>query len=105
MRAFLLRFLVAVLALAAPAAPAALAGDVVLIPNRVIYPGETVTLSALREVTLQIEDYQKRVKRRDDSFDTNSDAIQRLNQTGADEVARRTLTGTYHNLLRKWSDT
>jgi flagella basal body P-ring formation protein FlgA len=28
------------------------AGEVVLIPNRVIYPGETVTLGALKEVTL-----------------------------------------------------
>jgi PKHD-type hydroxylase len=32
-------------------------------------------------------------------------AIQRLNQTGADEVARRTLIGCYHNLIREWSDT
>jgi PKHD-type hydroxylase len=32
-------------------------------------------------------------------------AIQRLNQSGADEAARRTLAGTYHNLLRKWSNT
>lgn len=37
-------------------------------------------------------------------FDMDN-AIQRLNQSGADESARRTLTGTYHNLLRKWSDT
>ncbi len=37
-------------------------------------------------------------------FDMDN-AIQRLNQTGADESARRTLTGAYHNLLRKWSDT
>lgn len=28
------------------------AGEVVLIPNRVIYPGETITLGALKEVTL-----------------------------------------------------
>ncbi len=34
--------------------------------------------NALREVTLQIEDYQKRLKRRDDSFDTDSAEIQRL---------------------------
>ena len=39
-----------------------------------------------------------------DIFDLDN-AIQRLNQTGADEAARRTLVGTYHNLLRKWSDT
>jgi PKHD-type hydroxylase len=32
-------------------------------------------------------------------------AIQRLNATGADETARRTLIGCYHNLLRQWSDT
>jgi PKHD-type hydroxylase len=32
-------------------------------------------------------------------------AIQRLNQTSADEIARRTLIGCYHNLVRQWSDT
>ena len=37
-------------------------------------------------------------------FDLDN-AIQRLNQTGADEGARRTLVGCYHNLMRQWSDT
>ena len=32
-------------------------------------------------------------------------AIQRLNQTNADEVARRSLIGCYHNLVRLWSET
>lgn len=32
-------------------------------------------------------------------------AIQRLNQTGADEGARRSLIGCYHNLIREWSET
>ena len=32
-------------------------------------------------------------------------AIQRLNTTGADEDARRSLVGCYHNLLRQWADT
>jgi PKHD-type hydroxylase len=32
-------------------------------------------------------------------------AIQRLNQTDADEIARRTLIGCYHNLIREWSET
>jgi PKHD-type hydroxylase len=32
-------------------------------------------------------------------------AIQRLNQTFADEAARRTLIGCYHNLVREWSET
>ena len=31
------------------------------------------------------------------------EAIQRLNQTGADELARRTLIGCYHNMVRLWS--
>jgi PKHD-type hydroxylase len=33
------------------------------------------------------------------------DAIQRLNQTNADEIARRSLIGCYHNLVRIWSET
>ena len=32
-------------------------------------------------------------------------AIQRLNQAGADEIARRSLIGCYHNLIREWSET
>ena len=32
-------------------------------------------------------------------------AIQRLNETNADELARRSLIGCYHNLVRQWSDT
>lgn len=37
-------------------------------------------------------------------FDLDN-AIQRLNQAGADALARRSLVGVYHNLLRQWSDT
>lgn len=33
------------------------------------------------------------------------DAIQRLNETNADEIARRALIGCYHNLVRIWSET
>jgi flagella basal body P-ring formation protein FlgA len=43
---------VAALALLAGAVPAH-AQEVVLIPNRVIYPGETIDLAALKEVTLK----------------------------------------------------
>jgi len=32
-------------------------------------------------------------------------SIQRLNQTNADETARRSLIGCYHNLVRQWSET
>ncbi|MCA0305647.1 MAG: Fe2+-dependent dioxygenase [Proteobacteria bacterium] len=31
-------------------------------------------------------------------------AIQRLNQTHADEIARRSLIGCYHNMVRAWSE-
>jgi PKHD-type hydroxylase len=37
-------------------------------------------------------------------FDLDN-AIQRLNQTQADDDARRTLVGCYHNLMRQWSET
>lgn len=32
-------------------------------------------------------------------------AIQRLNETSADDIARRALIGCYHNLVREWSET
>lgn len=52
--------------------------------------------SAMREVTLQIEDYQKRLKRsRDDSFDTDSAAIQRLKT--ATRALYAQLSGTQKN--------
>jgi len=37
-------------------------------------------------------------------FDMDS-AIQILNQTQADDLARRKLVGCYHNLMRQWSET
>ena len=37
-------------------------------------------------------------------FDMDT-AIQRLNATHADDAARRSLVGCYHNLLRTWSET
>jgi flagella basal body P-ring formation protein FlgA len=45
-------FAIAALALLAGSVPAR-AQEVVLIPNRVIYPGETIDLAALREVALK----------------------------------------------------
>ncbi|HEX7883954.1 MAG TPA: hypothetical protein VF499_14615 [Afipia sp.] len=52
--------------------------------------------NAMREVTLQIEDYQKRLKKnRDDSFDTESDAITRLKTTTRALYAQ--LNGTQKN--------
>lgn len=54
--------------------------------------------TAMREVTLQIEDYQKRLKKdRDDSFDTESDAIARLK--AATRAFYAQLSGTQKNDL------
>lgn len=54
--------------------------------------------NAMREVTLQIEDYQKRMKRdRDDSFDTQSDSIARLKT--ATRAFYSQLNGTQKNDL------
>lgn len=54
--------------------------------------------SAMREVTLQIEDYQKRLKKdRDDSFDTESGAITRLKT--ATRAFYSQLNGTQKNDL------
>lgn len=54
--------------------------------------------NAMREVTLQIEDYQKRLKKeRDDSFDTESDAIARLKTATRAFYAQ--LNGTQKNDL------
>jgi hypothetical protein len=46
--------------------------------------------AALREVTLQIEDYKTRLKRRDDTFDTDSAAIARLKATSRALMAQLT---------------
>lgn len=52
--------------------------------------------SAMREVTLQIEDYQRRMKRsRDDTFDTDSAAITRLKT--ATKALYAQLNGTQKN--------
>ena len=52
--------------------------------------------NAMREVTLQIEDYQKRMKRsRDDTFDTDSTAITRLKT--ATKALYAQLNGTQKN--------
>jgi len=53
--------------------------------------------AALREVTLQIEDYKQRLKRRDDTFDTESAAIMRLKAAARALYAQ--LNGTQKNDL------
>ncbi|HEX7937277.1 MAG TPA: Fe2+-dependent dioxygenase [Paraburkholderia sp.] len=78
--------------------------------NAIVYPG--TSLHQVRPVTrgARVSSFfwaQSLV--RDDTqramlFDLDG-AIQRLNASNADDAARRTLVGCYHNLLRMWSET
>jgi flagellar basal body P-ring formation protein FlgA len=73
----MVRPLVLALALASAGAPA-LADEVVLIPNRVIYPGETLALASLKKVTLA-------------PGKTKPDAMATTEQELDGKVAKRTL--------------
>jgi PKHD-type hydroxylase len=78
------------------------AGDMVLYPATSLHQVTPVTrgvrVACFTWVQSLVQDDAERAL----LFDLDN-AIQRLNQSGADETARRTLMGTYHNLLRKWS--
>lgn len=78
------------------------AGDMVLYPatslHQVTPVSRGVRMACFTWVQSLVQDDSERAL----LFDLDN-ALQRLNQAGADKVARRTLMGTYHNLLRKWS--
>jgi len=78
------------------------AGHLVLYPSSSLHRVEPVThgarLASFMWVQSMVRDEGERVL----LFDLDT-AIQRLNQTSADEAARLQLTGCYHNLLRMWA--
>jgi PKHD-type hydroxylase len=78
------------------------AGDLVLYPatslHRVAPVTRGVRLASFFWVQSMVADDAKRAL----LFDLDN-AVQRLGATNADETARATLIGTYHNLLRMWS--
>jgi PKHD-type hydroxylase len=80
------------------------AGDLVLYPATSVHRVTTITRGVRVACFFWVQSLVRDAGDRALLFDMDN-AIQRLNQTGADESARRTLTGAYHNLLRKWSDT
>ena len=80
------------------------AGDMVLYPSTSLHQVTPVTRGVRLASFMWVQSLVRDDADRALLFDLDN-AIQRLNQTEADETARRTLTGTYHNLLRKWSDT
>lgn len=77
------------------------AGDLVLYPSTSLHRVEPVTRGARLASFFWVQSMVADEGERSLLFDLDT-AIQRLNQTGADEAARLQLTGCYHNLLRRW---
>jgi PKHD-type hydroxylase len=80
------------------------AGDMVVYPSTSLHQVTTVTRGVRVACFTWVQSLVRDDAQRTMLFDMDN-AIQRLNQTQADEVARRTLIGVYHNLIRQWSDT
>ena len=80
------------------------AGDMVLYPATSLHEVTPITRGERLACFFWIESLIRDDGRRTLLFDLDT-AIQRLNQTGADQEARDTLVGCYHNLLRQWGET
>ncbi|WP_034294002.1 Fe2+-dependent dioxygenase [Herbaspirillum sp. RV1423] len=80
------------------------AGDVLVYPATSLHQVTPVTRGVRTACFFWVQSLVRDDGQRSMLFDMDN-AIQTLNQTNADEVARRTLVGCYHNLLRQWSDT
>jgi PKHD-type hydroxylase len=80
------------------------AGDMVLYPSTSVHEVTPVTRGVRLACFFWVQSLVRDAGERELLFRMDS-AIQRLAETGGDESARIALVGTYHNLLRKWSDT
>jgi PKHD-type hydroxylase len=80
------------------------AGDMVVYPSTSLHQVTPITRGVRVGCFLWVQSLIRDDGQRALLFDMDN-AIQTLNQTNADERARRTLVGCYHNLLRQWSDT
>ena len=80
------------------------AGDLVLYPGSSLHQVTPVTRGARVAAFFWIQSLVRDDTQRALLFDMDT-AIQRLNQTSADESAKQLLVGCYHNLLRQWGDT
>ena len=78
-------------------------GDLVLYPASSLHQVTPVTRGERLACVFWIQSLVRDDARRALLFDMD-EAIQQLNRTGADEAARRTLVGCYHNLLRQWAE-
>jgi PKHD-type hydroxylase len=80
------------------------AGDMVVYPATSLHQVTPITRGERLGCFFWVQSLVRDDGQRTLLFDLDN-AIQRLNQTSADEGARRTLIGCYHNLMRQWSDT
>lgn len=80
------------------------AGDLVVYPATSLHQVTPVTRGVRVGCFFWVQSLVRDDLQRSTLFELDT-AIQRLNQTDADEVARRMLVGCYHNLMRQWSDT
>jgi len=80
------------------------AGDMVVYPSTSLHQVTPITRGTRLACFLWIQSLVRDDAQRTLLFEMDG-AIQTLNQTGADAVARRSLIGCYHNLMRQWSET
>ena len=80
------------------------AGDMLVYPSTSLHQVTPVTRGVRLASFFWIQSLIRDDGQRSLLFDMDT-AIQRLNASGADNSARTSLTGCYHNLLRMWSDT
>lgn len=80
------------------------AGDMVVYPSGSLHQITPITKGTRLACFFWIQSLIRDNNQRALLFDMDN-AIQILNQTQADEVARRTLIGCYHNLVRQWGET
>jgi PKHD-type hydroxylase len=79
------------------------AGDMVIYPASSLHRVNPVTRGERLASFFWVQSMVRDDAQRTLLFDLDN-AIQRLNQSGADGVARTRLTGCYHNLLRMWAE-
>ncbi len=80
------------------------AGDMILYPATSLHQVTPITRGERLAAFFWVQSLVREDARRTILFEMDG-AIQALNRAGADEEARRTLVGCYHNLLRQWAET
>ena len=80
------------------------AGDMVVYPATSLHQVAPITRGTRTACFFWVQSLIREDSQRALLHDMDN-AIQRLNQTDADEIARRSLIGCYHNLVRQWSET